>query len=265
MTDARLRLCVLGPGGRMGAQVLALAAGDPAVEVVAAVDRPGAGIVGSEVAPGVIAGDDLGAGLARADVYIDFTSPGATAAAAQAAVERGVAAVVGTTGLDAGARAALDALTARAPVLVAPNFSLGVNLLFALAETAARALGDEFDLEVVELHHKRKRDAPSGTAIALAQALARGRDLDYDDAHRYAREGDVGLRPDGEIGVAAVRGGDIIGEHTAYLIGELERIELTHRAASRSIFAAGALRAARWLRGRAPGHYAMRDLLGLAS
>ena len=263
MTDAPLRLCVLGPGGRMGAQVLALAAADPGFAIAAAIDRPGADVIGTEVAPGVVAGDDLAAGLAGADVYIDFTSPAAAAAAAQAAAEHGVGAVVGTTGLDDAATAALDALSARAPVLVAPNFSLGVNLLFALAETAARALGDGFDLEVVEMHHKRKRDAPSGTAIALAQALARGRGVDYDQAHRYAREGDIGARPAGEVGVATVRGGDIIGEHTAYLIGELERIELTHRAASRSIFAAGALRAARWLRGRTPGHYAMRDLLGL--
>src|SRR5690606_9901590 len=140
----------------------------------------------------------------------------------------------------------------------------GVNLLLILAETAARALGPAVDVEVVELHHKHKRDAPSGTALALARALAAGRGQDLDQVLRTERSGDGGARPGGEIGVMAVRGGDVVGEHTAYLFGDGERIELTHRAASRDLFAAGALRAAAWLAGRAPGRYTMRDVLGLA-
>lgn len=256
-------LCVLGPSGRMGAQVLALSADRADVTVAAAVDRADCPMVGTEVAPGVNVTSDLAAGLAAADVYIDFTSPAASRLAALAALDHRTAAIVGTTGLDSDALSALDALSKVAPVIVAPNFSLGVNVLLGLAERASRALGPEFDLEVVELHHKRKRDAPSGTAIALADALARGREQNLDDVKRYAREGDVGPRPAGEIGVVAVRGGDIIGEHTAYLISEVERIEITHRAASRAIFAAGALRAATWAAGRAPGTYTMNDVLGL--
>lgn len=254
------RLCVLGPSGRMGRMVLELAAEDPAIEVVSALDRAGTDLVGREVAPGVLATADAHAALGAADVYIDFTTPAATAAAARVALEHGVAAVVGTTGMDDDCERALAALAEKAPVLAAPNFSLGVNVLLGLAEQAARALGAGFDLEVVELHHRRKRDAPSGTAIALGQALARGRGLDYDQARRAC---EVGPRSDDQIGVVAVRGGDIIGEHTAYLIGELERIEISHRAGSRAIFAAGALRAAAWLAGKPAGRYGMRDVLGL--
>ena len=256
-------ICVLGASGRMGRSVLELAGHTEGIEVAGACDRDGSDAIGREVAPGVVCTADLAAAMADASAYIDFTTPAATARAARVAVDTNTAAVIGTTGLDADATAAVAAAAASVPVLVAPNFSLGVNLLFALAETAARALPDDFDLEVVELHHKRKRDAPSGTAIALAEALARGRGVDFDHHRRYAREGDVGARPDQEIGVVAVRGGDIVGEHTAYLISELERIEITHRAASRSIFAAGALRAARWISRRPPGRYTMKDVLGL--
>jgi len=206
--------------------------------------------------------DELGDVLANADVYIDFSTPEATTSVARAARDKPCAAVIGTTGLSDVALSAIDDLSGVAPVLVAANFSLGVNLLIGLAESAARALPG-FDLEVVELHHRRKRDAPSGTAIALARALARGRGVGYDEAKRYERSGDVGPRTDDEIGVVAVRGGDIVGEHTAFVIGDNERIELTHRAASRSLFADGAIAAARWLQGRAPGHYTMRDVLGL--
>jgi 4-hydroxy-tetrahydrodipicolinate reductase len=260
-----IRLCVLGASGRMGAQVLEVVAARTDVEISGAADRSGSELIGTTVggSGAVVVTDDVRAAMNGADAYVDFTVPAATTAAARIAAELGVAAVIGTTGLDADANAALDALAGCAPVLVSPNFSLGVNLLYALAERAARALGDDFDLEVLELHHKRKRDAPSGTAIALGEALARGRGLPYQDARCYAREGDVGPRKPGEIGVVAVRGGDIIGEHTAYLIGELERIEITHRAASRTIFAAGAVRAASWLADKAPGRYAMTDVLGL--
>ncbi len=258
MTTGAPRLCVVGARGRMGMQVLALAK-DAGFAVTAAIDREAGGS-----AEGVAVTTDVAAAMDHADVYIDFSAPAATEAAARAAAKHGVAAVIGTTGLSAAATDALTALETRAPVLLAPNFSLGVNLMLVLAEQAARALGADYDLEVVELHHRRKRDAPSGTAIAVAQALATGRGVDYDKSHRYAREGDVGAREDDEIGVVAVRGGDIVGEHTAYLIGELERIEITHRAQSRSLFADGALRTARWLAGKPPGRYQMRDVLGLS-
>lgn len=231
--------------------------------LVAAIDRPDSEAIGATVAPGIVVGSDLGAGLAGADVYIDFTTPEATRAAAEQALALGdVAAVIGTTGLDAEAEATIARLSERAPVLQAANFSLGVNVLLGLAEQAARALGSGFDIEVVEMHHKHKRDAPSGTALALAAALDRGRD--HSLQNRLTRAGDVGPRGPEEIGVMAVRGGDVAGEHTAYFLGASERLELTHRAGSRAIFARGAVHAATWLAGRDARRYSMRDVLGLA-
>jgi 4-hydroxy-tetrahydrodipicolinate reductase len=265
------RVCVIGPHGRMGRAVLALARerqasqGSGNVQVVSALVRPGSAAVGIEVAPGVVATADVDAALAQAEVYIDFSTPQATADVALAAMARGVAGVVGTTGLNDRAHAALEALSKRGPVLWAPNFSPGVAVLLDLAERAARALGPEFDIEVVEIHHRQKRDAPSGTALAVAEALARGRSDGGGAAltRVLGRAGDTGARAPGELGIAAVRGGDVIGEHTAYLLGDHERIELTHRAATRSVFAAGALRAATWLAGKPAGRYRMSDVLGL--
>jgi 4-hydroxy-tetrahydrodipicolinate reductase len=261
-----IKLAVLGPSGRMGRRVIELAAGAEGVQVHAAIDRPDSPLIGHVLDDGVVVTANLEAGLSGCSAYIDFTTPDATAAAARAARHSRMgapAAVVGTTGLGPAALAELDRLSETAPVLVAANFSLGVNLLLVLAETAARALGPGFDFEVVEMHHRHKRDAPSGTALALARSLAAGRDQKLDPVLRTARAGEVGERPPGEIGVFGLRGGETIGEHTAYLIGDSERIEITHRAGSRDLFAAGALRAALWLASRPPGRYAMRDVLGL--
>jgi 4-hydroxy-tetrahydrodipicolinate reductase len=247
----------------MGQELMQLASSDAQLELCAAVDAPQSPLVGSEV-HGVKITSDLDAAMAACDVYIDFTVPEATRKAAQAASRHGTAAVIGTTGLAAEDEAALNELAKSSAVLVAPNFSLGVNLLVHLAEIAARALGPDYDLEVVELHHRRKRDAPSGTALALGRGLAKGRGLDFDQAAKTAREGIVGPRTDDEIGLVAVRGGDIVGEHTAYLISDDERIELTHRADKRRLFAQGALRAARFVAGKAPGTYDMAQVLGLS-
>lgn len=256
-------LCVLGPSGRMGQQVCNLASASSSVRLTSAVERAGAPAVGSAVQnSSVIIGDDLGAALGAAQVYVDFTSPAATTIAAQSALPHKTAAVVGTTGLDAEAEQALDALAEVAPVFVAANFSPGVALLLHLAEKAAAALGPEYDLEVVEMHHRNKVDAPSGTALALGQALANGRGLDLAKARRSDRDGQVGPRGEGEIGMFAVRGGDIVGEHTALLVGDEERLEITHRAQKRSVFAVGALRAASWLITQPPGRYSMSDMLG---
>jgi 4-hydroxy-tetrahydrodipicolinate reductase len=257
------RLCILGPSGRMGQMLIAGAAGRADVAVVSAVDRVGSPLIGREVAPGIEATANLETGLEAVDAYIDFTTPDATAQVAALATERRLAGVIGTTGLGPASEAAIDALARVAPVVVAANFSLGVNLLIGLARQAARALGPDFDTEVVEIHHKLKRDAPSGTAIALAKALAASREADYDAIKRYAREGEVGARPPGEIGIVAVRGGDVIGDHTIHFLGPDERIELTHRAGNRRIFAAGALRAAAWVVGKPPGRYDMLDVLSL--
>jgi 4-hydroxy-tetrahydrodipicolinate reductase len=257
-----MRVVVPGAAGKMGRMVIdaALAAG---ATLAGAVERRGHAAVGAAAAPGVPITDDFAAALAGADVYIDFTAPEAAAAHVAAAAARGVGAVIGTTGLGADARQAIIHAGARIPVVVAPNFSLGVNLLTALVEQAARILGEGYDLEVVELHHGAKRDAPSGTALALGEAAARGRGLDFPTARRSGRDGDVGARAPREIGLHAVRGGDVVGEHTVYFLGAGERVELSHRATSRAVFARGAVRAAGWVMGKAPGVYAMRDVLGL--
>lgn len=255
------RVLILGPSGRMGRALIEAAAGRTDVRVVAAVDRPDASGLGATIRS-VVATSDAGAGLDAADVYIDFTSPAATREIARLATARRRAAVIGTTGLTADDDAALAELAKVAPIVVAANFSLGVNLVLGLVRTAASVLGPEWDAEVVETHHRAKRDAPSGTALMIARAIAAGHGSDYEAVKRHARDGDIGPRPRGEIGVSTVRGGDVIGEHTATFFGAAERIEIGHRASSRSIFAAGALRAAAWVVGKSPGRYDMLDVLG---
>jgi 4-hydroxy-tetrahydrodipicolinate reductase len=245
----------------MGRAVIDAAAGRDDVRIVAAVDRADAS--GLDVLPGITSTADLAAGFDACDVYVDFTTPPSTRAAAIAARTHKRPAVIGTTGLSAEEEAAVDALAEVAPIVVAANFSLGVNLLLGLVRTAARALGPEWDAEVVETHHRAKRDAPSGTALMIARAIAAGHGSDYDRVKRHTRDGDVGARPRGEIGVSTVRGGDVIGEHTAFFFGAAERIEISHRATSRAIFAAGALRAAAWAVGKPPGRYDMLAVLGL--
>ncbi len=248
----------------MGRALVDAAAGRTDVRISAAVDREGAPGLGSAVAPHVTATSDLGAGLDACDVYIDFTSPESTRAAAQAAIARKRAAVIGTTGLGEEDERVIAQLAAVAPIVVAANFSLGVNLVLGLVRQAARTLA-EWDAEIVETHHHGKRDAPSGTALAIAHEIAAGHGSDYARVKRHTRDGDVGPRPPGEIGVSSIRGGDVIGEHVAYFFGPAERIEIAHRASSRTIFASGALRAAAWVVGKPPGRYTMLDVLGLPS
>lgn len=263
MTGGATGVLILGPSGRMGRALLAAAATRADLQIAAALDRTDAPGLDREVAPGIKPTTLIDAALAAAQVYVDFTTPAATAAVARAARDRRVAAVVGTTGLDADAEAALAALAEVAPVVGAPNFSVGVNLLLGLVGAAARALDTGWDAEIVELHHRGKRDAPSGTALGLARAIAAARGQDLAEVGRYARSGDVGARPTGEIGAVAVRGGDVVGEHTAYFFGAGERLELTHRATDRAIFAHGALRAAAWAVRQPPGRYDMLDVLGM--
>jgi 4-hydroxy-tetrahydrodipicolinate reductase len=263
-------ILVPGAAGKMGRMVIeAIAERQSDARVCAALERPGHPSLGQAITPGVQVTADPDAALATCDAFIDFTAPTASVALCQAAAARArgggkrVAAVVGTTGLDEAQRAALHEAARDLPMVVAANFSLGVNLLCGLVEQAARALGEDFDLEIVEVHHKHKRDAPSGTAIAIGEALARGRGWAYGEVKRHTRDGDVGARPAREIGVLAVRGGDVVGDHTAHFLGPNERIEITHRAGARQIFARGAVRAALWAVHRPPGLYGMRDVLGL--
>jgi 4-hydroxy-tetrahydrodipicolinate reductase len=197
-----------------------------------------------------------------ADVVIDFTAPGASLHHAKVCAQKEVALVVGTTGFSAQAKAELAGYAQRIPVLMAPNMSVGVNVLFRLVADAARALGKGYEVEIVEMHHRAKKDAPSGTALRLAEVAADAVGLDPQQACVYERHGDIGARKPGTIGVQTLRGGDVVGEHTVYFIADGERLELSHRATSRDNFARGAVRAARWLAGRKPGLYDMQDVLG---
>jgi 4-hydroxy-tetrahydrodipicolinate reductase len=241
-------IVVVGAAGKMGRAVQAAAVERTDLRISATIDA-----------------EDGVSAIHACDAYIDFSTPAATLAIAKAATAAKTAAVIGTTGLGADAEAALGELARVAPIVVAANFSLGVNLMLGLVRQAARALGPDWDAEVVEIHHKLKRDAPSGTALAIAKAIAAGHGVDYDSVKRHARDGDIGPRPRGEIGVATVRGGNVVGEHTAYFFGTDERIEISHRATSRGIFATGALVAAAWVVGKPAGRYTMLDVLGLPS
>ncbi len=217
----------------------------------------GAGPVGIKVT------SDGAALFGACDVVIDFTTPTATKTHAQLAAASGTALVIGTTGLDDTARAAIAAAAKKAAVIQAPNMSVGVTALMALTERLAATLGTDYDIEVVEMHHRAKVDAPSGTALGLGEAAAMGRGVKLADVARRVRDGHVGPRPKGEIGFATLRGGDVVGDHTVMFAADGERVELTHRASSRGIFAKGAVRAALWTKARAPGIYSMRDVLGL--
>jgi 4-hydroxy-tetrahydrodipicolinate reductase len=259
------QVLVLGPSGRMGRAVIESAAGRSDVKIAAAVDRKDAPGLGQSVSAGVDSSTELAASLAACDVYVDFTTPASTRTAANAARASKCAAVIGTTGLGPEDEAAIAALAEVAPVVVASNFSLGVNLVLGLVKQAAQVLGPDWDAEVVEAHHKAKRDAPSGTALSIAKAIAAGHGSDYDKVKRHSRDGDIGPRPRGEIGVSTVRGGDVVGEHTVTFFGPAERIEIAHKATSRVIFAAGALRAAAWVVGKPAGRYDMLDVLGFSS
>jgi 4-hydroxy-tetrahydrodipicolinate reductase len=244
--SAELRLLVHGASGRLGKMILEVAESQADLAVKGATRQ-----------------DPVDKLISSADVVIDVSAPTGTIAVARLCSENQKPLVVGTTGHTQEQIDALRLVSQRCPVLLAPNFSLGVNLLFWIAETVAATLGKDFDIEIVELHHRLKKDAPSGTAKKLAELIAVARQLSYDKNARHGREGLVGERPADEIGVHAVRGGDIVGEHTVLFAGLGERLELTHKASSRETFARGAIQAARWIVGRSPGVYEMRDVLGL--
>ncbi len=260
-----MKIAVIGALGRMGRAVLRLVKEAPDLELVGASGSPGSPFVGQDVGDlaqlgtwGVALSPDADAAMLGSEVCIDFSLASATAAVAQAAAQQNVAWVCGVTGLEAEQIAALDHAAQWAPVLWAPNMSLGVQVLSDLVREAVARLGPGFDIEIVETHHRRKADAPSGTARRLAEAAQEGR-----AGLRLVsgREGIVGARKPDEMGVLALRGGDVIGDHTVYLLGDGERIELTHRATNRDLFAHGAIRAARFLADQAPGRYQLRDLI----
>jgi 4-hydroxy-tetrahydrodipicolinate reductase len=255
-----------GAAGAMGRQVVRLVAASEDCELVAAVERadhPDLGQDAGELAGAGALGVPLSAELTgEGDVLIDFSAPEAACAGACACAARGMAVVIGTTGLSPEQRRRIEEeAAARVPVLIAPNMSVGVNLLFALAEEVASALGPGYDVEIVEAHHRRKVDAPSGTAMELLRRVCRATGREAESDARHGRRGATGPREAREVGVHAVRGGDIVGDHTVLFAGQGERLELTHRATSREVFARGALRAARFLVEQAPGLYSMQDML----
>ncbi len=265
-----LRVGVVGASGRMGQMVVAQVTATPGCVIAGGADQPGNSLIGKDVgtaagleALGVEVGDDAAAMIASVDLVIDFTVPEATIEHARLAAQAGAAMVIGTTGLDKDQTGVIEAAARHVPIVWAPNMSVGVTLLLALAEQVAGILGPEdYDIEIVEMHHKHKIDAPSGTALGLGKAVAAGRGVELDSVYKAARDGYTGARPTGEIGFAVLRGGDVVGEHSVIYAGEGEQVVLTHKAGSRSVFAAGAVRAALWTQGRAAGLYSMRHVLG---
>jgi 4-hydroxy-tetrahydrodipicolinate reductase len=241
------KVIINGSKGRMGQALLACAAASPEVEAVGAVDE----------------GEDLAGMIDQADAVIDFSIHEATAGVAALCVKHGKALVIGTTGHDEPAKQAIRAEAKKIPMVWASNFSTGVNTLFWLTRKATEILGTSYDLEVVEMHHRMKRDAPSGTAATLAEILAEVREQQLEEVIRHGRQGVVGARTAEEIGMHSLRGGDVVGDHTVVFAAMGERLELTHKASSRDTFANGALRAAAWAASQTPGLYDMQDVLGL--
>ncbi len=243
-----MKIAIVGAAGRMGKKLCELAAGTE-LEVVSKVD----------VAEGYETtwGDDV-------EGVIDFSYHTAVHAGVQKAAAAGIPYVIGTTGLTADEQAAVDEAATKIPVVQSGNYSLGVNLLLELVAKAASVLGDDYDVEVTEMHHRHKKDAPSGTALMLAKAAAEGRGVALDEKAIYGRHGDIGERPEGEIAIHALRGGSVVGDHTVMFAGELERVEITHKAQDRAAFAAGALKALAWAKGRPAGVYTMRNVLGFS-
>lgn len=270
MADA-MKIVVTGVSGRMGQMLVQTINAHEQTTLVGALERDGHAWIGQDlgtamggVASGVIVTADADAALSGAEAVIDFTAPSATLVFAKAAARAGIAHVIGTTGMSAEEVAALAPAAERAVLVRAGNMSLGVNLLVQLTKKVAAALDDDYDIEVIEAHHNQKVDAPSGTALMLGEAAAEGRGVTLEDVSDRGRDGITGARERGHIGFAAIRGGDIIGEHDVLFAATGERITLRHVASDRSVFARGALKAALWARGRAPGEYDMLDVLGLA-
>ena len=270
MTAAPLRIAVAGAGGRMGRMLLDAVLAAPDCQLVGALDVPGSPALGQDAgsasgrATGVRITDDLQQGLATAQVLIDFTRPEGTLAHLAVCRDLGVRAVIGTTGFSAAQKAEVAAFGRDIAIMMAPNMSVGVNVVLKLLAQAAQALNQGYDIEVIEAHHRHKVDAPSGTALQMGEVLARALGRDLKDCAVYAREGVTGPRDPSSIGFATIRGGDIVGDHTVLFAGTGERIEISHKSSSRDSYAQGSLRAARFLAAQARGLFDMNDVLGLA-
>jgi 4-hydroxy-tetrahydrodipicolinate reductase len=266
-----MRLVVAGAGGQMGRAVIKAIAETSGVALAGAIDAPGGAVIGSDSGElaglgrnGIVVSAEAPALLADADGLVDFTTPAASVTLTEQGATCGLVHIIGTTGFTEAHEQAIAAAAIRAPIVKSGNMSLGVNLLAILAKQVAKALDDEFDIEIFEMHHNRKVDAPSGTALLLGAAAALGRDVDLAGHSARARDGYTGARKAGNIGFASLRGGTVVGEHSVIFAGPYERIELVHKAEDRMIFARGAIKAALWARGQKPGLYSMADVLGLS-
>ena len=265
-----MRLIVAGAGGRMGRALTRAISETSGAVLTGALEAPGSELLGKDAgtlaglpANGVLLSADLWSLSANADGILDFTVPGATIANVAIAAQRGLVHVIGTTGLSVSDDAVIKSVISRAIVVKSGNMSLGVNLLAALVKRVAQSLDDGFDIEILEMHHKAKVDAPSGTALLLGEAAAEGRGIALGEHSARGRDGYTGARQTGDIGFASLRGGSVTGDHSVIFAGPYERIELSHRAEDRMIFAHGALKAAMWAHGKKPGFYSMADVLGL--
>ncbi|MEW5770533.1 MAG: 4-hydroxy-tetrahydrodipicolinate reductase [Pseudomonadota bacterium] len=270
MSQAAIKVVIAGASGRMGKALLEAVAEAPDMRLHAALERAGSPWLGHDAGElvggsglGARITDDVAAALDGADVLIDFTRPEATLHHLELCRQRRVALVIGTTGFDAGGKAAIESAARDVPIVFAPNMSVGVTLALKLLDVAARVLDEGFDVEIVEAHHRHKVDAPSGTALRMGEVVAKALGRDLKTCAVYGREGVTGERDPNTIGFATVRGGDVVGDHTVMFAGIGERLEITHKASSRMTFALGALRAARYLAGRQEGLYDMQDVLGL--
>jgi 4-hydroxy-tetrahydrodipicolinate reductase len=265
-----MRIVVAGAGGRMGRTLVKAVTETSGLTLAGAIEQPGSRFVGHDAGElcgagkvGIAISSDAASALSKADGVIDFTVPAATRDLAAKAAEAGIVHVIGTTGLSEDDEARIKAAASKAVIVKSGNMSLGVNLLAALVRRVAKTLDNEFDIEILEMHHNKKVDAPSGTALLLGRAAAEGRGIDLGKHSVMARQGHTGARKAGDIGFAALRGGTVVGDHNVIFAGPAERIELSHRAEDRVIFARGAMKAALWARGQKPGLYSMTDVLGL--
>ncbi|MCB1491360.1 MAG: 4-hydroxy-tetrahydrodipicolinate reductase [Rhodobiaceae bacterium] len=270
MDEKPMKLVVVGAAGRMGQALVRAVTEHPGTVLHAAIERSQSDAIGKDAgtlagidALGVAVTDDPLEAFVHAEGVLDFTAPAATVGFAEITAQARIVHVIGTTGLEAEHHAAIDAAARHATIIQSGNMSLGVNLLAALTKTVAAALDADFDIEVLEMHHRHKVDAPSGTALLLGEAAAEGREIALFDHSVRARDGVTGPRRRGDIGFATLRGGSVVGEHTVMFAADGERIELTHKAADRAIFSRGAIKAALWGRGRKPGRHTMFDVLGL--
>ena len=267
---AATRMGVVGCGGRMGRMLVAEIATGEGCTLAGGCAKPGSGCINQDIGElagigrlGISVGDNAEKLIGDSDVVIEFTTPVATALHAAQAAGLGKAMVVGTTGLSTEEVEKVRQAARTVPIVWAPNMSLGINLLLGLVEDVARRLGPDWDVEIMEMHHRGKVDAPSGTALALGGAAAAGREVAFERVQQRGRDGITGPRRSGDIGFAALRGGDAVGDHHVVFAGAGERLELIHRATSRSIYAKGAVQAARWVVGRPPGLYGLKEVLGL--